>query len=177
MTKKLTKEDRDLFRQTIGEVNSVKNDKAHHTGLKKPKPFPISRNTHTDGDWPLVANSEIPIVGAEDEISFANQEIDKKLLIKLRQGQISPDAEIDLHGLSSIEAKRELLDFLHECIKSGCHCVHVVHGKGYRSSENHPILKNNINLWLRQHQHVRAFCSAIPRDGGAGAVYVLLRRA
>jgi DNA-nicking Smr family endonuclease len=50
-----------------------------------------------------------------------------------------------------------------------------VHGKGYRSLDNQPVLKNNLNLWLRQHRDVQAFCSASPKDGGAGAVLVLLR--
>ena len=177
MTKKLTKEDRDLFRQAVGKVHSVKNDKADHAGLNKPKPFPMSHKTASEGHYFTAAHSAIPVVAAEDEISFAIQGLDKGLFAKLRQGNVTTDAEIDLHGLNSAEARRELFDFLHECVRSGCGCIQVVHGKGYRSSENHPILKNNINIWLRQHPDVRAFCSATPRDGGAGAVYVLLRRA
>jgi hypothetical protein len=37
------------------------------------------------------------------------------------------------------------------------------------------VLKNDINIWLRQHQEVQAFCSTAQKDGGAGAVFVLLR--
>lgn len=39
-----------------------------------------------------------------------------------------------------------------------------------------PVLKGKVNVWLRQKGEVMAFCTAIPRDGGTGAVYVLLRR-
>jgi len=46
---------------------------------------------------------------------------------------------------------------------------------GYRSENNLPVLKNDLNFWLRQHQEVQAFCSATQKDGGAGAVFVLLR--
>ena len=73
--------------------------------------------------------------------------------------------------------KNNLLHFLHDCAETGCRCVHIVHGKGYRSADNHPVLKNNLNLWLRQHKDVQAFCSAPPKDGGTGAVFVLLQLA
>jgi len=55
--------------------------------------------------------------------------------------------------------------------------VHIIHGKGYRSENSHPVLKNNLNQWLRQHRDVQAFCSASAKDGGAGAVLVLLHLA
>jgi DNA-nicking Smr family endonuclease len=97
------------------------------------------------------------------------------VLKKLRKDKYGLDAEIDLHGLNSNEAKRLLIQFLHDCVTDGCRCVHIVHGKGYRSADNHPVLKNELNIWLRQHNVVQAFCSAPPKDGGAGAVYVLLQ--
>jgi len=38
------------------------------------------------------------------------------------------------------------------------------------------VIKNKVNSWLRQHQDVLAFHSAMPKDGGNGAVYVLLKK-
>jgi len=38
------------------------------------------------------------------------------------------------------------------------------------------VLKNKLNLWLRQHNDVLAYCSARQSDGGAGAIYVLLKQ-
>jgi DNA-nicking Smr family endonuclease len=60
-------------------------------------------------------------------------------------------------------------------VEDGCRCVQIVHGKGYNSPGNQPVLKNDINLWLRQHQDVLAFCSTPPKAGGTGALYVLLK--
>jgi DNA-nicking Smr family endonuclease len=37
------------------------------------------------------------------------------------------------------------------------------------------VLKNNLNSWLRQHKDVQAFCSTPPKDGGTGAIFVLLQ--
>ncbi|MGZ8222390.1 MAG: Smr/MutS family protein, partial [Methylobacter sp.] len=118
---------------------------------------------------------DIEKVGLEDSLSYTAPGLQHNVLKKLRKGQFGLDAEIDLHGLNSNEAKRQLLHFLHDCVKNGYRCIHIVHGKGYRSADNHPVLKNSLNLWLRQHQDVQAFCSAPPKDGGTGAVFVLLR--
>ena len=82
---------------------------------------------------------------------------------------------MDLHGLTSQQAKQQLVRFLHDCVQDGCRCVHIVHGKGYRSENSHPVLKNSLNQWLRQYPDVQAFCSASQREGGTGAVLVLLR--
>ena len=156
MTKKfLSSEDKDLFRQSIGKVRTVKSDKVLFTAEIKPRPFP-----------------KTPGVNLEEHLL---EPFEKNILKKLRRGHFGLDAEIDLHGLNSNEARRQLLNFLHACVVDGCRCVHIIHGKGYRSPDNHPILKNNLNLWLRQHKDVQAFCSAPPKDGGAGAVFVLLQ--
>ncbi|MDO9104806.1 MAG: Smr/MutS family protein [Methylovulum sp.] len=175
MTKKIpTSEESDLFRETIGKVRSVKNDKVPVTPQGKPKPYPkrpaLNVHEHLTG----VADTDIASVGREDTLSFVSSDMQKNVLTKLRQGYFGLDAEIDLHGLSSNDAKQQLLKFLQCCTKEGCRCVHIVHGKGYRSPDHYPILKNNLNLWLRQHPDVQAFCSAAPKDGGTGAVYVLL---
>lgn len=52
--------------------------------------------------------------------------------------------------------------------------VKIVHGKGAHTGQT--LLKTYVNGWLPQLPDVLAFVSALPRDGGAGAVYVLLRR-
>jgi DNA-nicking Smr family endonuclease len=54
-------------------------------------------------------------------------------------------------------------------------CVRVIHGKGLRSNERLPVLKNLVSHLLRQIPAVMAFVSARQNDGGTGATYVLLR--
>lgn len=174
--KNLTPEDSDLFRQTIGNVQTVKSDKVLLTPDNKPKPYPKRSDVNMEGH--LIhseAGVELEKVGIEDSLSFLNTGLQHKILKKLRQGYFGLDAEIDLHGLGSEEAKCQFLNFLHYCVEDGCRCVHIVHGKGHRSPNYHPILKNNLNLWLRQHKDVQAFCSASPKNGGTGAVVVLLQ--
>lgn len=173
--KTLTSEDRDLFRQTIGKVHAVNSDKVLLNKDNKPKPYPRPLIIDVNGHLIDSATTDIENVGLEDTLSFIAPGLQNNVLKKLRRGFFGLDAEIDLHGLTSNAAKQQLLHFIHDCVDTGCRCIHIVHGKGYRSADNHPVLKNNINLWLRQHKDVQAFCSAPPKDGGTGAVFVLLQ--
>jgi DNA-nicking Smr family endonuclease len=175
--KTLSSEDKDLFRHAIGKVRAIKSDKVLLNKENKPKPFPKPQAAHVEGDLIDAAAPDVEKVGLEDSLSFIAPGLQNNILKKLRRGFFGLDAEIDLHGLTSHAAKQQLLHFIHDCVNTGCRCVHIVHGKGYRSADNHPILKNNLNLWLRQHKDVQAFCSAPPKDGGTGAVFVLLQLA
>lgn len=176
MSKKiLSKDDIELFRHSIGKVRPVNNDKVLLLNQEKPKPRPKPRAVNVEDDLIGTDVNDVEKLTSEDTLSFTAPGLQKNVLKKLRKGQYGMDAEIDLHGLNSPEAKRQLLNFLRASVTNGCRCVHIVHGKGYRSSSDYPILKNNLNVWLRQHKNVQAFCSAPARSGGAGAVYVLLQ--
>lgn len=175
VTKKIiSSTDSDLFRQAVGNVRTVKSDKVI---LKesKPKPFPKSQPDDLNENWYQNIEPDIDNVSHEETLSYTRSGIQNSVLTKLRKGFFGVQAELDLHGLTSDMAKQQLLYFLQESTISNCRCVHIIHGKGYRSSEDYPVLKNNLNRWLRQHKDVLAFCSASQRQGGAGAVYVLLK--
>lgn len=175
MTKKIPlADDSALFRHAIGKVRPVNNDKVLHRH-EKPKPYPKPAATILEEHLIATDLDDIDPLSHEDTVGFTAPGLQKNILKKLRKGHFGLDAEFDLHGLTSHEAKQQLLGFLHRSVMNGYRCVHVVHGKGYRSPDHYPILKNHLNLWLRQHRDVQAFCSASPKDGGAGAVFVLLR--
>jgi DNA-nicking Smr family endonuclease len=99
---------------------------------------------------------------------------------KLRRGEFAVQGHVDLHGLTREEAKREVEAFLRSSRSGGKRCVLVVHGRGLHSKDQLPVLKDALRTWLstaRFSRHVLAFATARPADGGAGAIYVLLRRA
>ena len=105
--------------------------------------------------------------------------IDKRLLRKLRAGDYALQAHLDLHGLISEEARVEVEKFLVGARSDGRRCVLIIHGRGHNSKEGVPVLKERLKVWLtrgRIGHGVLAFCTARPADGGAGAVYVLLRK-
>lgn len=173
----LNADDVDLFRQTIGNVQTVRQDKVslHEQRKQKPKPYPKPLAVNFDANLLSRGAEDVETVGIYDSMNFLSAGLQNNVLKKLRRGFFGINAEIDLHGLSTHDAKRQLLYFLHNSVEEGCRCVHIVHGKGYRSLDNVPIIKNELNRWLRQHKDVLAFCSASPKDGGTGALFVLLR--
>jgi DNA-nicking Smr family endonuclease len=105
--------------------------------------------------------------------------VDRRLLKRLRRGEYSVQAHLDLHGMRSEEAKRATDAFIDESRQRGRRCVLIVHGRGLRSKDHIPVLKEKLLTWLsrgRLAKQVLAFSTARPHDGGAGALYVLLRR-
>lgn len=95
------------------------------------------------------------------------------LLRDLRHGRLPIDGRVDLHGLGVDEARARVLDFLRQMRTRGERCVLVIHGKG------EGVLRGEIAAWLSQgkaREHVAAFATATEHDGGAGALYVALRR-
>jgi DNA-nicking Smr family endonuclease len=169
----LSDEDSRLFRETVGAVRPLLDDRVQPE-KKLPKPYP--RRRPPEADWPDISPAAgIPLLATGDVMNFMAAGVQKRVLRHLRAGKFGVDAELDLHGLTADEARRRLGGFLQACLADGCRCVHLIHGKGYRSEGDYPILKNRINLWLRQYPDVLAFCTARPAEGGTGAVYVLLR--
>ena len=97
------------------------------------------------------------------------------VLSKLRRGFWVVQAQIDLHGLISDEAREYVAEFLSNCKKSNIRCVRIVHGKGLGSRNREPVLKHKLRNWLMQKDEVLAYAQAKPEDGGSGAVIVLLK--
>ena len=70
-------------------------------------------------------------------------------------------------------------DFLLKNYQLGLRCVLVVHGRGLNSENHIPVLKERLPIWLTKgpvKKIVMAFSTAMPYDGGTGAIYVLLRK-
>jgi DNA-nicking Smr family endonuclease len=108
------------------------------------------------------------------------QGISHEIVRKLRRGDYAVQGHVDLHGLTRDEAKAEVERFLRASRNAGKRCVLVVHGRGMHSKDQVPVLKDALRGWLatnRFGRHVLAFATALPVDGGVGAIYVLLRRA
>lgn len=105
--------------------------------------------------------------------------VDHGLVRRLRRGNFAFRRHVDLHGLTVPEARAALGDFFRDALRDGERCVLVVHGRGLNSPDRIPVLKQNVVAWLSRGPWARsvlAFTSARSCDGGAGAMYVLLRR-
>jgi DNA-nicking Smr family endonuclease len=105
--------------------------------------------------------------------------LDAGIVRRLRRGDFAVQGHVDLHGMTRDEAKAAVDAFLKASRQAGKRCVLLVHGRGIHSKDQVPILKEALKSWLataRFGRHVLAFATARPADGGAGAIYVLLRR-
>jgi len=135
-------------------ISSVNNDEQH-----------LSRNVdfHTTK------------VGAFDSMLHYQKGLRIQDLSKLKKGEFNIECQLDLHGLTQEQAEIEVLDFIYQAYQHKVRYLRIIHGKGYNSEEEYPILKNLVNQLLRQIDNVLAFCSAPEKDGGVGAVNVFLR--
>ncbi len=115
----------------------------------------------------------------EDYVEGMRHGIDPRLVTRLRRGEFAMQGHIDLHGMIREDAKTSLAKYVVDSVRKGRRAVLIVHGRGRGSPGGHPVLKHATAHWLSHGMisgYVLAFATARPGDGGAGAMYVLLRR-
>ncbi len=111
---------------------------------------------------------------------------------RTRRGKREIDGRLDLHGLSQIQARAQLHDFLRRARGRGDHCVLVITGKGLKREAEDPtrpfdmfarsepgVLRRALPHWLAESDlraWVSGYAPAHPKHGGAGAFYVFLKR-
>ena len=119
------------------------------------------------------------ITETEEYVEGARVGLDPRLLVRLRRGEFAIQAHLDLHGMIQGDARAALETFVLESVRKGRRTVLIVHGRGHRSPGGHPVLKHAAAKWLSHGMlgsHVLVFATARAQDGGAGAMYVMLRR-
>jgi DNA-nicking Smr family endonuclease len=175
--KTINSEESALFREAVSGARPVT---TRRVPLGRPPPAPRAHFRRRDDAEVLRESLRIPAEALEletgEELIFRRPGVPAKLFRRLRQGRIAVRAELDLHGMTSSEAREQLRRFLADSVNTGTQCVRIVHGKGLRSGQRGPVLKSSVNRWLRHWDAVLAFVSAPARDGGTGALYVLLTR-
>jgi DNA-nicking Smr family endonuclease len=112
-------------------------------------------------------------------------QMDAKAFGKMTKGKLSPEARIDLHGMTLAEAHPELIRFILNAHGDGLRLVLVITGKGKPGVDHGPIpqrggvLRHQVPHWLRQaplSPSILQVTEAHLRHGGSGAFYVYLRR-
>ena len=175
----------DLFLQAVGDARRLHDPR----GLVRPPPPPPAADVIPVYDEDAEAYAELTrlvegrarfdISDSDEFIEGCVEGLDRRILQKLRRGDFAFRSHLDLHGLTKDEAKDAVERFLWERREAQHRCVLIVHGRGRNSKDNIPVLKQALLSWLQRGRISRcvlAFCTARPHDGGAGAMYVLLRR-
>ena len=124
--------------------------------------------------------------GIGDTLRKAPVQMDKKAFGRMTKGKLSPDARIDLHGMTMAAAHPALIGFIQSAHARGDRLVLVITGKGKVKDDGGPIpvpkgvLKHQVPQWLKSgplRHAVLQITEAHVRHGGSGAYYVYLRRA
>lgn len=111
--------------------------------------------------------------------------IDRKVHTKLKRGKLTPEARIDLHGMTQDQALPALTRFISNSSARGLRLVLVITGKGRPRPDYGPIperpgvLRRNVPQWLRNpilKPLVQEVVQSHISHGGEGAYYVYLRR-
>jgi DNA-nicking Smr family endonuclease len=151
-----------------------------------PRPAAAARAPISEEAEALMALSELVAGGTHFDVTDTREYVegtvsglDPRLMKRLRRGEFAWQAFLDLHGMTTAEARPVVSDFVVESLRAGQRCVLIVHGRGHNSKDRTPVLKERLIGWLSRgalSNAVLAFTTARPHDGGAGALYVLLRR-
>jgi len=91
-----------------------------------------------------------------------------------RLDSLKCQAVLDLHGMTSEEAKTSIRGFIDASARAGLEKVLVIHGKGLHS-EGAPVLKKATRDVLETHPLAGRFGEATKEEGGSGALWVLIR--
>jgi DNA-nicking Smr family endonuclease len=172
--------DDDLFRAEMAADGVKRIDHTPRAAIQRPKPRPIAQQRERDEaavPQELLKDTSgwDDDIDTGDLISFLRAGLPGDILRKLKRGHWAVQATLDLHGLTTTTARTELAKFLAFARHGGARCVRIVHGKGIRSANGVPLLRNKVRLSLSQREEILAFCDAPPADGGGGAVIALLR--
>jgi DNA-nicking Smr family endonuclease len=172
-------DDAALFRAAVGEVKPLakQNRITHKPSQRKPllRSPTLSRvisDTLSDG---YQSNSAADTTTVDTPNEFLGNGISRMTLRKLRRRNGPIQDRLDLHGLYGDAARKLLQIFLYEAVQRELRCVLVIHGKGKNSRGGEAILRKLSRYWLTQHPSVLGYCDAPPKEGGNGAVLVLLK--
>lgn len=111
--------------------------------------------------------------------------MDHKTHRQMTRGKLSPEARIDLHGMTLAVAQPVLTRFIMQARADGLRLVLVITGKGRAGGPDAPLpvrpgaLRHNVPHWLHMPPLSTAVLQVRPahrRHGGEGAYYVYLRR-
>lgn len=174
--------DTDLFKKALLGVKAIDNGnmaKIERSDLrKKPDAKTLAKRAAAEGAFEI-DNAELSDtqailnpVASQATLSYRIATLQHKVFEDLKAGNLRWFEAVDLHGCTVEEARAAVLQIIQIAKQENQNVLKIVHGKGPDA-----ILKTYVNGWLRQHRDVLAFSSAPEKQGGTGAVLVLLKRA
>jgi DNA-nicking Smr family endonuclease len=136
---------------------------------------------------PALHAPSVPRVSAARNVDLASASLDRTWDRKTALGEVQPDMVVDLHGHSLAQAHQLLIRALHKAVTRRARILLVITGKGAKPDpvplppgSYRGVLRDALPQWLARDDlrgHIAATRPAHIRHGGAGATYVILKRA
>ena len=161
--------DADAFEREMADVVRLPADPRGRVRAARPIPAPPAGTSSADQSGDSAG-------AAESGQHFAAPGVDRREIRKLGRGEYVVGDRRDLHGITAANACASVRQFIDNSRHRRYRCVCIVHGRGLHSERQTSVLKARVRECLRSHRSVLAYADAPPSDGGAGAVYVLLRK-
>ncbi len=185
----LSQEDRDLWRHVTRDAKPLKKRAPAPRAAPEPKaeapvPEPEAPAPKTAKPAPIKRAAPrpappAPVKPAAPALAHGRAAgVDRRSAQRLTRGQLPVEAALDLHGHTQDQAHAALERFLSEAQARGLRCVLVITGKG-TTKEAGGVLRGQVPRWLNESANrarILAFDYAQSKDGGLGALYVLIRR-
>lgn len=169
----------DLFLDAMGSAVTPLGGKGREVNPETPLPVPPPSPEENPLQDFLDGKLAFTLASTDEYVEGHVVGLDLMLVSKLQNGQFSPEAHIDLHGLNTVQAFQALVGFMRAAYMKGQRTVLVVPGRGKNSPMGMGVLREKIQEWFTQEPFRRvilAFCTARAVDGGTGAMYILLRK-
>lgn len=168
-----------MFRKMVQDVTPLTHDKIEPhqpPAPSKNKATPASTSAQAASQGRFIEMDYLVEISPNEALFFSRSGVQPKMLSKLKHGQYPINHTIDLHGMTIEQAGGQLHECINTAIAEQWRTLLLIHGRGKGSLANKPVIKQHVNRWLRDTPEVLAFCSAMQRDGGTGALYILLKR-
>lgn len=168
-------DDNDLFRDAMGDVTPLKYTTTT-LWLKSPSTKAPRKPPGETEQENFLTRGYLEIVPLNTPLEYKADGIQQGILDKLRRGEYKLDASLNLLRQPVETCRQALFSFMMQAQKQDLRNLLIIHGKG-RDDESHAnIVRSYLARWLQQFDDVQTFCVAQTRHGGAGALYVGLRK-
>jgi DNA-nicking Smr family endonuclease len=167
------------FDEAMKDVKALEQEKNRIRAVKQPLPIRLPESDDL-GDLldEVLDRRDFNVLNLPEYMEGYVEGINPITLEKLRAGEFSVQASLDLHGYAMDMAQELFETFIREAAGSGLACVRIIHGRGLKS-KGEPVLKERLKEWILRAMHrkwVIAFASSRMCEGGPGATCIILRK-
>ena len=171
---------RDEFAEAMADVEPLKSDDKIEKSATAHQPTPqqlaAQKNATQEPNPNYLRNflDDVNQVTPQHQFDWRRDGIQQPVVELMKKGEYGYDRSLDLHHKSIAEAWGLIWTFIEEALDAGIRNVRVVHGLGTKSKIP-ARMKSYVGQALKDHEEVKAYCSAPTESGGPGATLVWLK--